>query len=111
MAGRCGNTELLGGRLLLQLVEIDAELLDCVVRRAALQGFCHLAEHRPDVLRRLARIGELLLQHDQIAHGDAGVRREIIELSADIERLFECSARKRTRSTAERTLHSRRSGK
>ena len=76
-----------------------------------MQRLRHLAEHRPDVLRRLARVGELLLQHDEIAHGDARVRGEIVEQSADIERQFERTARQRTRSTAERILHSRRSGK
>ena len=78
---------------------------------SALQRLRHLAEHRADVLRALPCVGKLLLQHDKIAHGDAGVRGEIVELPADIERLFESIARKRTRSTAERTPHSRRSGK
>ena len=54
-----------------------------------MQRLRHLTEHRPDVLRRLARVGELLLQDDEIAHGDAGIRREIVELPTDIERLFE----------------------
>ena len=59
----------------------------------ALQRLCHLAEHQPDVLRRLARVGEFLLQHDEIGHGHAGIGREIVELPADIERLLERPAR------------------
>ena len=130
---RAERAKLLRGRVLLQFIEIDPELLDRVVRRmrgaeapscttrsalcmeagasSALQRLRHLAEHRPDVIRAIARIRELLLQHDKITHGDSGVRGEIVELPADIERLFGRTARKRTRSAAERTLHSRRSGK
>ena len=54
-----------------------------------MQGLRHLAEHRADVLRALPCVGKLLLQHDEIAHGDARIGREIVELSADIERLLE----------------------
>jgi hypothetical protein len=87
--GGAERAELLRGRLPLQLFEINAELLDRVVCRAALERLRHLAEHRPDVLRRFAGIRELLLQDNEIAHGHAGIRREVVELPADIERLLE----------------------
>ena len=46
--------ELLGGRLAFQLIEVQAELGDVFSGRVAVQRLRHLAEHRPDVLRRLA---------------------------------------------------------
>ena len=70
-------------------LEIDPELFDGVVRPAALQRFRHLAEHQPNVFRRLARVREFLLQDDEVAHSHADIGGEVIELPANIERLFE----------------------
>ena len=65
--------ELLGGCLFLQFLKLDPQLRHRSSRRIAMQRLRQFAKHRPDVLRRLARIGELLLQHDEVTYRHAGI--------------------------------------